>query len=340
MATTAVICANPECRVAESGKCIEGVVDVKACPHYGKPPQKDAAEAAAAAAGPARTTFRLFPGEYLTLSDTASMLLKHPSRVISLIGPTDAGKTSLMAAVFELFHQNKAAPIRFAGSQSLFALERACFHSRVTSAGLVPTHEHTQRGPAQFYHLSVKEDRRTRPIDLFLADRAGEEYSDAASKPVPANDFPELWRADTITLLVDGGRLTDATQRFDVIPNLKLMLDRFAELKAFWNRPRLACVLTKLDKVRDSASHWPSQQLARLKSDISTRHGQHFSAIEVFEVAASPHTASATRGEGILDVLKFWMHGRPELVIQNATPAMQPERFFAAFTSDGDRFEP
>lgn len=340
MAATAVVCANPECRVAENGKCIEGVADVKACPHYGKPPPQDALEAAAAA-GSARTAFRLSPGEYLTLSAAAGRLLKHPSRVISLIGPSDAGKTSLMAAVFELFHENKAAPLHFAGSESLFALERACFHSRVTSAGLVPTHEHTQRGPAQFYHLSVKKDGDTGPIDVLLADRAGEEYSDAASKPVPADEFPELWRADTITLLVDGGRLTDAGQRFDVVPNLKLMLDRFVELKGFWNRPRLACVLTKLDKVRDGGSQWPIQQLARLKNDIASRHGQHFSAIEVFEVAASPHSASAARGEGVLDVLKFWMHGRPEVVVKTETTSgARPERFFAALTSDGDRFEP
>lgn len=333
MAQTSVMCANPECRVAETAKCIEGV-DLNACPHYGKPAK--VASDTIGATPPAVQPFRFHPGEYLALPEATAILLRYPSRVISVIGPSDAGKTSLIAALFELFHQNRGGSIRFAGCRSLFAFERACFHSRITSAGLKPTHEHTRRGPANYYHLCLTEQAGPSRVDLLLADRAGEEYSEAADRPVVASDFPEMWRADTITLLVDGGRLTDPAQRFDVIPNLKLMLGRFAELGQLWNRPQLACVLTKLDVVRDKGAAWPSEQLARLKDDITTKHGEYFSAIEIFEVAASPHSGSAIRGEGVLNVLNFWMQARPQITVDTTSTASLTGRFFAALSAQGD----
>jgi hypothetical protein len=169
---------------------------------------------------------------------------------------------------------------------------------------------------------------------MLLADRAGEEYTEAANRPVKGDDFPELWQADTVAVLVDGKRLTNDADRFDVIPNLRLMLERFIEQSRFWNRPQIACVLTKLDKVRDAGSDWPTKQLAALKEEILAQHGDHFSAVEAFAVAASPHTNSAQRGEGILDVLKFWMHPRPEIKVQTAV-ATPSARAFATLPSDG-----
>src|ERR1700687_5493259 len=98
---SSTVCANTECRVAESGTCIEGL-ELKNCPHYGKTPttEKTVAETQPADKGESenRDDVLLPSAARLVVGEVNSVLRTGDSRVIATIGPHRAGKTSLIAA--------------------------------------------------------------------------------------------------------------------------------------------------------------------------------------------------------------------------------------------------
>ena len=85
-------CGNPDCKVGQTGKCVEGLALDK-CPHYGKPPPPRAAVEIVAD----ETQGMLLPsGDLLTVGDANEVLRRGRSRVIAIVGPKEAGKTTLI----------------------------------------------------------------------------------------------------------------------------------------------------------------------------------------------------------------------------------------------------
>src|SRR5450830_138169 len=95
------ICANPACRIAETGKCAEGL-SLEECSHYGKIAEAitDATESIVDL-GP--TALSLSNGTALSVPNATVLLKKRESRVIAVIGPRETGKTSLVAGIYDLF---------------------------------------------------------------------------------------------------------------------------------------------------------------------------------------------------------------------------------------------
>jgi len=56
------------------------------------------------------------------------------SCVVAIIGPTDAGKTSLIASLYDLLQEGPVAGIGFARSLTLHAFEQACHDARAALA--------------------------------------------------------------------------------------------------------------------------------------------------------------------------------------------------------------
>ena len=84
-----VICATRECRVAETGKCIEGL-DLGTCPHFGRAAESD--ESSGDTAPVAVSPSVGLPGAgTLTLVEASKLLRAGETRVVAIIGPSDAG---------------------------------------------------------------------------------------------------------------------------------------------------------------------------------------------------------------------------------------------------------
>ena len=82
---------------------------------------------------------------------------------------------------------------------------------------------------------------------FFVGDQfPGEEYRSAADETLVVANFPEIRRADSLTLLVDGERLlTDA--RHNLRSEIIMILQAFVDGGAVQAGQRLALVLTKID---------------------------------------------------------------------------------------------
>jgi hypothetical protein len=312
-----VICANPDCRIAETGKCVEGFETGK-CPHFGHAPTDVSEDETASGTSEG---VRLPGADTLSIADTAKLLRAGDARIIAIIGPSDAGKTSLIASLYDLFQEGPVSGVEFARSLTLHAFEHACHDARAASRRGVPHINRTPRGEVRFYHLDLGDGPAGDALALAMGDRAGEEYRNAADDASIVTGFPEIQRADSLTLLVDGERLLGSGPRHNLRSEITMMLQGMIDGGAVQVGQRLALVLTKMDLVQES----PYQarvagDFAGLLDHLAQLFGHVFSVIQAFRIAASPKTDTLRRGTGVPELLAFWLE--PAV----AAPTLPPPR--------------
>ncbi len=319
-----VQCANPDCKVAQDGRCIEGIADLASCTHYGKALVLVERPKGTTAA-PTAPGLRLPGAEALARAKAQIVLRDKPCNVISIVGPFDSGKTSLIAGAYDLFQHGPVGGLAFAGSSTLHSFERACHDTRRASQRKKAGMERTPTGDATYFHLDLVQVGCQGKRAALLANRSGEDYMDAQSDPELANDFVELHRADIVTVLADGERLLDLGLRHQLRDDICLTLRAFQEAGATRTSQRLAVVLTKLDAVLEDGAK--SERAARffegIVEDVRNQFSQHFMDIRSFRVAASPQSSSARRGEGMVDLIRYWM-SEPGRLRPIAVPEEEP----------------
>lgn len=313
-----ILCANPDCRIRETGKCVEGL-EVNACQSFGRTAEEYDESDAADSAGQSRDVAPLPLAEKLLRGVAASILSRGNSRVIAIVGPSDAGKTSLIAGLYDLFQQGGVEDVEFARSSTLHAFEKACHESRLASQRNIADSARTRRGEVEFYHLQVGGGYIEGCIHLLLGDRAGEEYREAVTDLELLRQLHEVKRADTLVFLVDGARLANLQERHNVRSSLLMMVQALIESGTINSGRRAAFVLTKLDEVRASGvSERVEGDFDDVVRSMRRRFGHAFSELEGFMVAASPKHTTVDRGFGLPQLLRYWA------VAQHAEPAALP----------------
>jgi hypothetical protein len=322
--TTAVVqCANPACKVRIDGRCVEGLEKNK-CPHYGKPLEAPASVGTAQAE---RHGIVLPSGDLLDQEEASQVLRRGASRVIAVVAPREAGKTTLIASVFELFLRGPIGPFRFSGSRTMYAFERACHPSRGVSRNARPKTERSLLTTVKFYHAAL-----CRPggdvLDLVVADRNGEDYGAAADNTDAVQEFVEIRRADTITFLLDGRQLVDPVTRNSVGPELLAIVQALVDGGAIEGRPRVALVLTKLDDIERSAdSARAKRDFAKIDAKFRELHADAFGEIRSFEVAACPSDMSLDLGHGVAALLAYWEETAPRSIPKPTAHVSSSTRF-------------
>ena len=128
---TKIVCANPDCRIAETGKCVEGF-ETGVCPHFGHEPI-DVQKVGTTSDIVEVEGIRLPGADMLIVSDAGKLLRAREARVVAIIGSNEAGKTSLIASLYDLFQEGKISEVEYARSVTLHAFEHACHDARAAS---------------------------------------------------------------------------------------------------------------------------------------------------------------------------------------------------------------
>lgn len=301
-------CANPDCQVAVDGRCIEGFPDTAECPQFGRILIVPVASTPGSYPAPTNGV-AMEDSTTLSVDEADHVVKERPSRIIAIAGPASAGKTSLIAGLYDLFQLGQVGNVAFAQSFSLHAFEQAAHDSRAASRRTTPNTARTERGEVRFYHLELVDTASGAVPSVLLGDRAGEEYLETRSNPLSAQEFPELRRADVLNLLVDGERLLNAGQRHNLRSEVRQTLQAVVEAGVVRATLRLALVLTKLDIIRKAADGGQRtiQGFDTLVTGLRTDYGSNFADIESFQIAAQPSTDSAKRGENLDRLLAYWM---------------------------------
>jgi hypothetical protein len=322
-ADAAQTCANKDCRIAETGRCVEGL-ELPDCPHYGRAVEDDTDDELTPAG------IALIGANALRIGDVGRLLRAGDARLIAVVGPSDAGKTSLIASLYDLFQAGPVAGAAFARSLTLHAFEQACHDARAASRRTTPDTARTPLGEVRFYHLDIVTQPFAR-LTVALADRAGEEYRAAADDTAIPPTLPELMRADTITVLIDGKRLLDAGARHNVRGDAIMTLQALVDSGAARTGQRLAVVLTKLDLVEGSPQRDRAlTDFEGLAATLTQKFGATFDTIGPFKIAASPESTVVARGAGVADLFAFWLGAANWS--QDAAPVLAPSpRAFGRF---------
>lgn len=339
MGTQQLACKNADCNFASDGKCVEGY-EVGECLHVGILSIDDIPEAddTEAPSKPSESTIALSSGETLRREEASDLQRRYISRSISLIGPADSGKTSLIAGVFDLLQTAPLSGAAFAGSSTLIGFEKVCHLARVVSRRDIPHTERTIRGAdATFFHLDLHQGDQGL-ISLFISDRSGEDYLTVTDQISQADEFFEIRRADCITLLVNGAQLTEPKQRHEVKAIAHQIVDALVEARAIREGCRLAIVLTKRDSVVVSGD--PTRVLKDFESlvaSIRDDHTTYLGGVDSFAVAASPRDCTQIeRGDGVADLLSYWLlQNKPIVELVNGSRPVF-ERMIDRLTDTGD----
>jgi len=320
MASEAPACSNPQCRVAETGKCVEGY-ELNECPHYGRLTVEDIEQVEESEEegvddedqedlSERRSGIVLPLGEPLDRADASALQRRRLSRAVGVIGPHLAGKTSLMAGVYEILQEGPVAGYTFAGSATLPGFELICHDARAASRRDEPHTERTTVGAdATFFHLDLGKSDPSSIVSMFIADRSGEDYLAVTDELTHAAAFFELRRADVVTLLINGEHLADPELRHEIKANSPHIVDSLVEAGVLARRQRLAIVMTKKDAVAASPhSERVLAEFGEIAAAIRHRHGEVVDDVAEFVIAASPKIAGAVkRGEGVDALVDYWL---------------------------------
>lgn len=307
MEEATVFCANPGCTIAIDGKCIEGLTQ-EACPNFGREPILEDDGEDSASHLPEPTSAILERSAVLEVPAANRLLKERASRVVAVIATFDAGKTSLIAAIYDAFQRGTIGGANFCGSSTLHSFEVACHDSRSASRREEAAIFRTPRGDARFYHLDLRPEDAEEIVTLLVADRAGEEYLQVGKQVSFAQPLFEIRRADTLTLLVDGVRLVDHKQRHNVRMEIEGIVQGLSEAGVLSGKQFLAVTLTKYDAV--AASPRRKSVIAdfqRLVANLRASFSDCFAGIEDFITTASPKVAGGNRGEGLPELLQYWL---------------------------------
>lgn len=309
MASQLKTCTNEDCHVSNDGKCVEGY-PLDECPHLSQMSVEDIQEAdEPKVVRDVARVMNLSLGDALNRIQASSLQRRRLSRLVGIIGPNDAGKTSLLASIYDLLQKGPVGEVGFAGSSTLIGFEKVCHDARASSRRTAPHMERTSAGTdATFFHLDL------RPADgdlvaLFIGDRSGEDYLAAADNLSRAEDFFELRRADVVTLLVNGEHLASSEHRHEAKAVTQQVADALVEAGSFRRGCRLAVVLTKQDYVLGSPhADRVQREFDGIVDAIIQRHSSYFGDIERFVVAASPKDSTKLkRGDGVDQLVLFWL---------------------------------
>lgn len=95
-------------------------------------------------------------GESLSIEDSEAITADEDTHVVLLAGPHSCGKTTLIAAIYDMFFDGPVNSYNFAGSRTLPGFERRAFLARTVSDSPAPGAERTSLAEQnRFLHLRV-----------------------------------------------------------------------------------------------------------------------------------------------------------------------------------------
>lgn len=271
------------------------------------------APAALEASAPEETV-ALYDGDELT-PDTAGVVTRASlSRVVVLAGQSESGKTTLLATLYEKFCSGPFAGFRFAGSRTLWGLERRCHSWRVASGRVKGSSERTPLSQDQLMlHISLQRESDGSFVGLLITDLSGESFKAATEASEDCRALTMVRRADHFVLCLDGEKLLDGAARHQVITDGHSILRSFLEAKMLGLFSTVTVLFTKTDL------HAGNKEMEDLRKDAIADYqrtfGESFGALHF----SSSSAAKLEELAGVDDLLVRWT-GESRLLSSRLVP--------------------
>lgn len=300
-------CLVSDCPVQTTGKCKLGNDPVESCPNYAQSEVEVAAEETTEAAPEKRPPITIASGDVMHLEDVAVFARQRRIRTVALVGEHKAGKTTLLASIYEMYCKGPFAGMTFAGSRTLVGFAKRHHLALLNSQRTSPTVPRTSRNdPPAFFHLALA--RRPGDIaDLIMSDRSGEAYGFArtATELIPA--LSELRLAERICFILDGARIASIEQRTSYTRHFKQMIHALHDNGALEHAPAVEILSTKFDITRTRADADDQiKYLTDYEQQVVDEFASSHLTICCFRVCALPKRDHAIGFLGLDDVVRRW----------------------------------
>jgi len=326
-------CPNPDCRVAETGKCVEGF-SVGECPHQQKvipseEPSDAANDVAQHSSPPKKDTKEEFvaSGEILNIDDATDILCRGTTRVMTVIGPNKSGKTTLGISLYDVFQHGPFDRWSFSGSMTLVAFEKRCHLARSISGKSKPDTQRTSLSDGLgLLHLGLYCDEYGR-IDLLISDRSGEFYTAVADNLEDCNKLHEVSRADNVLFLIDGEKLV-SDERHGALNDARMMIKTLIEGEKIGKNHQISIVLTKYDIVSSSKSKDRAEKdFENFVNKLEDTYSKYLAKITPYKIAARSETDDIESCYGVLDILEETLRQK-EIIKHISTSTSRLDRCF------------
>lgn len=329
-------CSQPLCPMATTGVCLEG--HTQGCPHLIADEISSAEDAAAPADAPPlhwlkHEPYRFHSGEKLTTLEASRLMRAKPVKMIFCAGAQQAGKTTFLAKIGEMFRNGTIEDFRFSGSKTLCAFERITWLATITSgAGQADTKRTYRVERDTFYHIQVQpvDDTKKRK-ELLITDLPGEIFPTLIATREVCEEQLALARADYVVFFIDCGTIIDTAKRHSERDTAYRF---FSQIKASRRNAELlkvSIVFSRWDKISTHKNPEEHEDYCKLvEEDFIRRFGSTFGPVRFHRVAARPDAGSASNAE-IQGIFSLWMEDAPPDSSHVVPQISNPARDFCAY---------
>lgn len=318
MTIVARTCSQPTCKAPTTGVCELHRDPLESCPNFTELDEETVAEAdqSAAVENPKESDdeWTVASSDAMTQKQLNELLAGAAPQIVSLVGEHDAGKTTLLAALYGAFCEGPVGNFRFAGSRTLIGFDKRFHRARTTSESFVPATPRTSRDdPVYYFHLSLRD-----PIgelgQLVISDRSGEIFSAAREDTTLVGELTELKQADRVAFVLDGKKLCNPEERHVYIRHFKQMIHALNDNGALEHAHSVETLLTKIDLVK-TVDKRIAKDVADFVNEIEWQIAAEMKSasfnLSSHRICAMPKAHPSMGLIGIAELLKRWMEPGP-----------------------------
>jgi GTP-binding protein EngB required for normal cell division len=317
--------------------CLEG--HKQGCPHLiadAATPSEAAAETAPVAPIPPSTPepFRFHSGEKLTAAEASRMMSAIPVTMVLCAGAQQAGKTTFLARIGEMFRNGSFRDFRFAGSKTLSAFERVTWLATIASGAGRPETKRTHRVEKDtFFHIRIQSVGGTKyRSDLLITDLPGEIFPAVLSTKEVCEQQLAVASADHLVLFVDCGSMIDSAKRHSEKDKAYRFLSQVKKCRHEPSTLHVTVVFSRWDKVTSSENQQAHKESCKvLEQYILERFEPTFGGLRFDYIAARPDAGTPPSSAEIQALFGHWMEQKPSFPFTTVSRNPKPARDFCAF---------
>jgi hypothetical protein len=335
--STQLRCSQSGCTLGTDGQCLENL-SLELCPHIFRTGISQAASINSDISDVPSNFLQLFEdthvGMPLEMEECPIVMCESLTRVIMLAGLADAGKSTLLSAIFQIFQDNPSfAGYAFEGSRTLIGFEKLSHESRIKSGLSKPNTIRTPQGPPKFLHLIVQ-DNNAESSNLLFTDISGEAFKKLSNSTEECKKFELARRADHFALFLDSDLLSMKEERQQVKANSLSVLHSLLDAGMLSPDVHIQIVFSRWDKLLKKKDQEHIDFVNSLQSEIDKKFKNTNFRISFHQIASRPdEDSSLDFGHGIDLLLPKWVTESAFDLIAKKTNLLkvEPQREFLKF---------
>jgi len=326
-----VTCALEKCPVAKDGRCLEGFNPATGCPHYGKPTSDAVGEDSAANEAMRVNYTDTHAGQALGFDDIGVFVSNTLARLITVAGPYRAGKTTLVAAVYEDLLVGVQDDYGFCWSNTIQAFEQRCHLARAVSGANTPNTGRTSGSKDEFLHLKLVSHKYGVTRDFIFSDVSGERFEKAGQSSELARTLQFLPTTSRLVLVVDGAELAKPESKFAAFREQQHFLGMAHGTDLLANLEAIDIVVTKWDQLFSEAetpavTEFPDRALSQVRDIVGDRLRLRYWSV----ASRTSSDGTIKRGHGLRELVNDWLmptSGQDLSVAELTSASHGPNRF-------------